>query len=165
MGWGGVGGVGAGPFLFYVLASLNHAYANQVRMMCVLSVPLLDQVQGVLKISSNTRSRTWSRTRTRSRRHFLVKIIELDMKWVHMARHGLILRQDGAIWLRIISKPLLTPKQIKTSFKVCSKPAKLLWTEAWSHLAAFAQGFKILFPEFKHTQFAFISLVSTVWPD
>ena len=23
VGWGGVGGVGAGPFLFYVLASLN----------------------------------------------------------------------------------------------------------------------------------------------
>ena len=37
-----------------------------------------------------------------------VKIMEFDLKWVHMARYGLILRQDGAIWLRIISKPLLT---------------------------------------------------------
>ena len=27
-----------------------------------------------------------------------------------MARYELILKQDGAIWLRIISKPLLTPK-------------------------------------------------------
>ena len=33
-----------------------------------------------------------------------------DVKWVHMARYELILRQDGAIWLRIISKPLLIPK-------------------------------------------------------
>ena len=29
-----------------------------------------------------------------------------------MARYELILRQDGAIWLRIISKLLLTPKKI-----------------------------------------------------
>ena len=36
--------------------------------------------------------------------------MEFDMKWVHMARYGLILKQDRAIWLRIISKPLLTPK-------------------------------------------------------
>ena len=27
-----------------------------------------------------------------------------------MARYGLILRLDGALWLRIIFKPLLTPK-------------------------------------------------------
>ena len=38
------------------------------------------------------------------------KIIEFDLKWVHMARYELILEQDGAIWLRIISKPLLAPK-------------------------------------------------------
>ena len=36
--------------------------------------------------------------------------MEFDLKWVHMARYELILKQDGAIWLRIISKPLLTPK-------------------------------------------------------
>ena len=27
---------------------------------------------------------------------------EFDLKWVHMARYELILRQDGATWLRII---------------------------------------------------------------
>ena len=36
--------------------------------------------------------------------------MEFYLKWVHMARCELILRQDGAIWLRIISKPLLTQK-------------------------------------------------------
>ena len=38
------------------------------------------------------------------------KIIEFDLKWVHMARYELILRLGGALWLRIIFKPLLTPK-------------------------------------------------------
>ena len=54
MGWGGVGGVGAGPLLFIpflcfgiVECAHGHAYAKQVRIMCVLSVSLLDQVQGV----------------------------------------------------------------------------------------------------------------------
>ena len=36
--------------------------------------------------------------------------MELDLKWVHMARYELILKLDGALWLSIISKPLLTPK-------------------------------------------------------
>ena len=36
--------------------------------------------------------------------------MEFDLKWVHMARYELILRLDGAIWLRIISEPLLTTK-------------------------------------------------------
>ena len=36
--------------------------------------------------------------------------MEIGVKWVHMARYELILRQDGAIWLRIIFRPLLTPK-------------------------------------------------------
>ena len=36
--------------------------------------------------------------------------MEFDLKWVHMARYGLIFTQDGAIWLRIISKSLLNPK-------------------------------------------------------
>ena len=27
--------------------------------------------------------------------NFLMKTMELDLKWVHMARYGLILRQDG----------------------------------------------------------------------
>ena len=39
------------------------------------------------------------------------KIMEFDLKWVHMARYELILKQDGAIWLRIILKPLLAPKE------------------------------------------------------
>ena len=39
-----------------------------------------------------------------------MKIIEFDLKLVHMARYGLILKLDGALWLRIISKPLLTLK-------------------------------------------------------
>jgi len=33
------------------------------------------------------------------------------LKWVHMARYELILRLDGALWPRIIFKPLLTPKR------------------------------------------------------
>ena len=37
-------------------------------------------------------------------------IMEFDLKWVHMARYGLILKQDGAVWFRIILKPLLAPK-------------------------------------------------------
>ena len=39
---------------------------------------------------------------------FLRKIKELDLKWVHMAPYGRILRLDGAILLRIISKLLTT---------------------------------------------------------
>ena len=61
LGWGGVG-LGSWGWAFSFLCfgivecAHGHAYAKQVRIMCVLSVPLLDQVQGVLKISS----RTWS---------------------------------------------------------------------------------------------------------
>ena len=40
-----------------------------------------------------------------------MKIIEFGLKWVHMARYELILRLDGALWLRIILKPLLAPKR------------------------------------------------------
>ena len=39
-----------------------------------------------------------------------MKIIEFDLKWVHMARYELILRLDGALWLAIISEAPLTPK-------------------------------------------------------
>ena len=38
------------------------------------------------------------------------KMMEFDLKWIHMGRYGLTSKQDGAIWLRIISKPLLTQK-------------------------------------------------------
>ena len=37
--------------------------------------------------------------------------MEFDLKWVHMARYELILELEGALWLRIISKPLLTQKR------------------------------------------------------
>ena len=36
--------------------------------------------------------------------------MEFGLKWVHMARYELILRLDGALWLPIISGPLLTQK-------------------------------------------------------
>ena len=57
--------------------------------------------------------------------------MDIGLKWVHMARYELILKQDEAIWLRIISKPLLTPKglvkdsKLYKKFKSCSKAAKL----------------------------------------
>ena len=61
-----------------------------------------------------------------------MKIIEFGLKWIHiMARYELILKLDGALWLRIILKPLLTPKgaikdstKIKKSLEVRAKPAK-----------------------------------------
>ena len=37
--------------------------------------------------------------------------MEFDLKWVHMARYELILRLDGALWLRIMFTPLLTQKR------------------------------------------------------
>ena len=40
--------------------------------------------------------------------------MEFGLKWVHMARYELILRLDGALWLTIILKPLLTPKRAIT---------------------------------------------------
>ena len=58
--------------------------------------------------------------------------MKIGLKWVHMARYGLTLRLDGALWIRIISGPLLTqkgaikgPKNLKKSLKVRAKPAKL----------------------------------------
>ena len=40
--------------------------------------------------------------------------MKFGLKWVHMARYELILRLDGALWLTIIFKPLLTPKKAFT---------------------------------------------------
>ena len=37
--------------------------------------------------------------------------MKLWLKWVYMARYELILKLDRALWLRIIFKPLLTPKR------------------------------------------------------
>ena len=39
-----------------------------------------------------------------------VKNMELGLKWVHIARYELILKLERALWLPIISGPLLTPK-------------------------------------------------------
>ena len=39
-----------------------------------------------------------------------MKIMEFDLKWVHMARYELILKLDGALWLTISSKKNLTHK-------------------------------------------------------
>ena len=41
--------------------------------------------------------------------------MKFGLKWVHMARYELILRLDGAVWLTIIFKPLLTPKRALTN--------------------------------------------------
>ena len=48
--------------------------------------------------------------------------MEFGLKWVHMAPYELILRLDGALWLRIIFKPLLTPKKV---FKITKLPKNL----------------------------------------
>ena len=40
--------------------------------------------------------------------------MKFGLKWVHMGRYELILRLDGALWLTIIFKPLLTPKRAIT---------------------------------------------------
>ena len=56
-----------------------------------------------------------------------MRIVDFDLKLVHMARYELILRQVRAVWLRIIFKPLLTlqkavkdkkSKRIKIIFKL-----------------------------------------------
>ena len=49
--------------------------------------------------------------------------MEIGLKWVHMARYELILRLDGALWLRIIFKPLLTPQR---AIKIKNDPSKLV---------------------------------------
>ena len=57
--------------------------------------------------------------------------MEFGLKRVHIAPSGLILKLDGALWLGIILKPLLTPKGAikkpknpKKSLKARAKPAK-----------------------------------------
>ena len=58
VGWGGVSWGWAFSFLCFDIAKCAHgkAYAKQVRIMCVLSVPLLDQVQGILGLMSEGKS-------------------------------------------------------------------------------------------------------------
>ena len=59
--------------------------------------------------------------------------MKFGLKWFHMARYELILKLDGAIWLRIILKLLLTPegtgkdpkdKKKKRRINVRARPAK-----------------------------------------
>ena len=50
--------------------------------------------------------------------------MEFGLKWVHMARYELILRLDGALWLPIIFKPLLTPKRRYKKLKMIPKDVK-----------------------------------------
>ena len=50
--------------------------------------------------------------------------MEFGLKWVHMARYELILRLGGALWFRIILKPLLTPKEAIKNTKILKKVLK-----------------------------------------
>ena len=43
------------------------------------------------------------------------EIVELGVKRVHMIPYYLVLRLDGALWLTIIFKPLLTPRRVVKS--------------------------------------------------
>ena len=52
--------------------------------------------------------------------------MEIVLKWVHMARKELILSVDGALWLPIILKPLLTPIRAMESSKIHKKVKHLL---------------------------------------
>ena len=45
-------------------------------------------------------------------------IIDFCLKWAHMARYELILKLDGALWLTIIFKPLLTQKMANNTSDV-----------------------------------------------
>ena len=37
--------------------------------------------------------------------------MEFGLKWIHMAQYELILTLDGALWLTIVFRPLLTQKR------------------------------------------------------
>ena len=56
--------------------------------------------------------------------------MKFGLKWVHMARYELILRLDGALWLRIIFKPLLTPKRVIKIQKMTQQNLKTGWGRA-----------------------------------
>ena len=53
-----------------------------------------------------------------------MKILNIGLKWVHMARYGLILKLDGALWHTIISGPLLTPRRAMESSNIRKKVKK-----------------------------------------
>ena len=50
--------------------------------------------------------------------------MKFGLKWFNVARCELILRLDGALWLRIIFKPLLTPKMAHKNPKMIQKDVK-----------------------------------------
>ena len=63
-----------------------------------------------------------------------MKNMKIGLKWVHMARYGLILKLERALWLTIIFRPLLTPKG---AIKIPKNPKKVLKSvpnqpSAWS---------------------------------
>ena len=70
LGWGGVG-LGSWGWAFSFLCfgivecAHGHAYAKQVRIMCVLSVPLLDQGSG--RINNGFQGQGWDWVRDFSR--------------------------------------------------------------------------------------------------
>ena len=53
-----------------------------------------------------------------------MKIVELGLKWVHMARCELTPILDGALWLTIISKTPLTPRKAMEGPKQTNKRLK-----------------------------------------
>ena len=61
---------------------------------------------------------------------FCLKDMKFCLKWVHMARYELILRLDGALWLRIIFKPLLTSKRAIIKTLPNKKYAKIFQIDA-----------------------------------
>ena len=52
--------------------------------------------------------------------------MKIGLKWVHVARYGLILRLDGALCHTIISGSLLTQKRAMESSKIHNKVKNLL---------------------------------------
>ena len=68
-------------------------------------------------------------TNPKSHNCFFVKVMEVYLKWWHMAQCGLISKQDEAMCLRIVSKPLSTLKglqHIKRKKKLTIKIYSLL---------------------------------------
>ena len=68
----------------------------------------------------------WKKTWPKCRHIFGIKSMKIKkfgLKWVHMARYELILKLEGALWLTIISGPLLTPKG---AIQIQKNPKKVL---------------------------------------
>ena len=85
-----MGGGWAFSFLCFgiVECAHGHAYAKQVRIMCVLSVPLLDQVQGVLTMGSGLSPGTGSKNQD------LVQGLDMAKDLVQDLVQGLDLAHD-----------------------------------------------------------------------